>query len=338
MAIRLSNTAIDTYKTCPRKYKYHYTDKIRSSTTSSPLIFGKAIDEALNVLLLKKKAELTKEEEVLVRQSAYVVFDDAFKLAEVNGIFKDIRFSTSVSYFAKDCEIALLDEKDYALVSTVELPELQKIDKSNLKSFVDEYVQMKKDKLTIGKDYKRMFNFICWLCLRRKAHLFIDAYEKQVMPKIKEVHTIQREINLPNDDGDYIIGYIDFEATWDDGVRRVMDNKTSSTAYEEDAVQNSQQLAIYSEFAGNSNCGFVVLNKRLRMKDPRVRIQLIFGTVTEIQMAQVFDNVGNAFLNIKEEVFNHNWEGCFSFGQPCAYFKYCRTAEEDVDGLYRLTQ
>lgn len=39
---------------CPRLYKYHYIDRIRSTRGSSALYFGQAIDEALNILLENK--------------------------------------------------------------------------------------------------------------------------------------------------------------------------------------------------------------------------------------------------------------------------------------------
>lgn len=52
--IRLSNSAVDKYLTCPKMYKYHYVDRIRSNRKSSPLLFGIAIDEALNDLVVNK--------------------------------------------------------------------------------------------------------------------------------------------------------------------------------------------------------------------------------------------------------------------------------------------
>ncbi len=51
---RLSNSAVDKYNTCPRMYKYHYIDRIRSTKKSSPLLFGIAIDEALNELVVSR--------------------------------------------------------------------------------------------------------------------------------------------------------------------------------------------------------------------------------------------------------------------------------------------
>ena len=55
MSITLSYSGLEKYKTCPRLFKYHYIDKIRDKRKSSALLFGNAIDEALNALLETKK-------------------------------------------------------------------------------------------------------------------------------------------------------------------------------------------------------------------------------------------------------------------------------------------
>lgn len=49
--IRLSNTQIDLYETCPQKYKFRYKDNLKGDFTSTPLLFGKSIDSALNYIL-----------------------------------------------------------------------------------------------------------------------------------------------------------------------------------------------------------------------------------------------------------------------------------------------
>lgn len=53
MKLQLSNSAKDTFLECPYKYKLHYIDKIRVSDNYSALMFGVALDKALNELLLK---------------------------------------------------------------------------------------------------------------------------------------------------------------------------------------------------------------------------------------------------------------------------------------------
>lgn len=52
MTSRISHSAWAKYLTCPQMYKLHYVDRLRPTGTSSALLFGIAIDEGLNALLL----------------------------------------------------------------------------------------------------------------------------------------------------------------------------------------------------------------------------------------------------------------------------------------------
>jgi len=53
MSTKISQSAYKKYTTCPKMYDYHYNVKLRPTGTSSSLLFGTAMDEALNALLLK---------------------------------------------------------------------------------------------------------------------------------------------------------------------------------------------------------------------------------------------------------------------------------------------
>jgi hypothetical protein len=52
--MRLSHSAVEMLKQCSFKYKLHYIDRMRSKRVSSALVFGVALDEALNALLESK--------------------------------------------------------------------------------------------------------------------------------------------------------------------------------------------------------------------------------------------------------------------------------------------
>lgn len=51
MKNRLSYTAIEKYKTCPKSYFFYYVAKLREVKLASPLIFGGTFDNSLNSLL-----------------------------------------------------------------------------------------------------------------------------------------------------------------------------------------------------------------------------------------------------------------------------------------------
>lgn len=49
--MRLSNSSMDLYNQCPRKWKFKYKENLKGNHTSTPLLFGSAIDHALNYIL-----------------------------------------------------------------------------------------------------------------------------------------------------------------------------------------------------------------------------------------------------------------------------------------------
>ena len=63
--MKISHSQVSKYLACPRMYKYHYRDKLRPDTTSSALLFGDAMDKALNSFLLEKKTVDEAYEEFL---------------------------------------------------------------------------------------------------------------------------------------------------------------------------------------------------------------------------------------------------------------------------------
>lgn len=49
--LRLSNSRLDLFEACPAKYKFRYVDNLKGNYTASPLLFGSAMDAALNYIL-----------------------------------------------------------------------------------------------------------------------------------------------------------------------------------------------------------------------------------------------------------------------------------------------
>ena len=61
--MRFSNSKLDLYKQCPQKYKFQYIDKLKKDETPAALLFGSAIDNALNyVLTCKQKLRIPKHQ------------------------------------------------------------------------------------------------------------------------------------------------------------------------------------------------------------------------------------------------------------------------------------
>lgn len=334
MSIRLSNTAITTYQQCGMKYKFHYVDRYRTKLLDSPLFFGNAIDNAINVQLLSKKKNLTKEEAELRSKDYKLVFRDALQNVTIINTKSDIRKSELARYFNSDLDLDIWTQSDIEEFINHGIVELKQINKTNYRAFIDECLEVRKEKKLLDTPEYRLFNFACWISLHRKGLILLEAYRTTILPEIVEVHDIQKEVHLPNEKGDFITGYIDFVATFKDGVKRVMDNKTSSSAYTEQNILDSQQLVIYTENQQNYKCGFAVLEKKLRKKEPRTRSYLIFGEITAQQVEKAFSEIEYVLEDIKAEKFEKNEKSCFAFGKPCPFYELCHKG--NAEGLIKL--
>lgn len=64
--MKISNSALDTYTLCPKKYYFSYILGLKADVTRTPLLFGSAIDEALNYILesIRDKKEWTEDEAI----------------------------------------------------------------------------------------------------------------------------------------------------------------------------------------------------------------------------------------------------------------------------------
>ncbi len=325
--MRLSHTAKETYLTCPQKWKLYYQDKLRSTLIGSALFFGSAIDEALNRLLLEKKSELTEEEKALMEFTPEATFVSSFSQARVANETVRIATSEQAMYYKSDLDIDLLDDGDYKDIEDFgSIVEIILKNRSDVEAFTEECQELFKK--GVDTDTQRMYNYICWLSLKQKGLMLIDAYRKQVMPEIEEVFDVQKRISLPDGDDEFM-GYIDAILSFnsESGVKYVCDNKTSSRPYKQDSVQTSEQLACYSEHEENDKCAFIVLEKKLRKREPKVRSNIIKDTMPEETINDTFDKITEVFEGVSEEKFEKNFDACYQYGRKCEYYDYCRTGD-----------
>jgi hypothetical protein len=205
--------------------------------------------------------------------------------------------------------------------------------KEDVFAFTEECWAIMKNKAGLDKAEQLVYNNIAWTSLRRKGPLLISAFKEQILPQIEEVYSIQEPVTLP-DENDEFVGFIDFVASFvhSPGVKYVVDLKTSSRAYKEDSVKESDQLSCYSEYKNIRNCAYVVLVKELKKKEPRVKTQIICDEIPQAQVDKTFDKISNVFYGISSNTYEKCYEkgddkGCFAFGKKCQYFNYCRTGE-----------
>lgn len=327
--INVSFSALETYEQCSEKYRLRYEERIVSEKIPSPLFFGSAIDSAVELFLLQKKKILSDRElDLLLNENAYSMFDKC--MSEQNGIL--LEKNPDCEYFYSDFEPSILKAEDLTKLSKLY---------PNIQDFFEFFNKCKiklKEKEDLSKNSKILFNHLCWMSLYRKGELLLKAYEESILPEIEEVFDIQKEIELLNESGDRLRGKIDFIASFKDhpDIIYICDNKTSSEAYRDDSVSNSTQLSIYSEAENSSNACYVVLQKKIRIKEPRVRTQIIKDIVSEEQKQKTFDFVESKLNNIACGEFSKkdSPKECHFFGKKCPYYLYCWN-NKDMTGLYK---
>lgn len=324
----LSHSGKEMYLTCPKKWQLHYKERLRSTQVGSALFFGSAADEALNRLLLEKKKNLSSSDLMLMNSSVEEQFISNFSKVYIIDQYVDISKSENAMYYKSDLDLDLLEATDHKEI--LEFAQSLDIDLNTPQDFevFAEECQSIMSKGSLDENTTRVYNFICWSSLKRKGLMLLEAYKQQVIPKIEEVFDVQKRISLPDGDDEFI-GVIDLICSFHDepGVKYVCDNKTSSRAYKEDSVATSEQLAAYAEYEETNKCAYIVIEKKIRKREPRVRCSIIKDTIPEETTEKTFDNLTNVFHNIKENKFDKDFDACFQYGRKCPYYDFCRNGD-----------
>lgn len=115
--------------------------------------------------------------------------------------------------------------------------------------------------------YKIEGNHKEYFSLLLKGQLMIEAYNKEVMPKIKEIVALQKPIKLLNKNGDEINGFLDAIIRKIDDKLYLVDNKSSGSKYSSLAPKEMNQLPLYNYIIKNEydieKAGYIVMMKKI---------------------------------------------------------------------------
>jgi len=350
----LSQTKARSYAECPRRYKLWYINRLRPVAVRSSLFFGKAIDCALNELLILKDLDKAKTQ-----------FLNQWSTVSVNGTDHPAPTSLNIIYSASDYDFDLLDKGDIELLK----------EEYGLSDAVVAIKQAMSDKEAVGfeelpEHKKKLCNHIVWFCLYRKGLVMIRDYNLKIMPKFTKVLAVQEQIASENEEGDKITGYLDLVVELENGDRYLLDNKTSTLPYATDAVMRNQQLILYyamtREKYNLKGVGFVVMLKRLdkdkkkvcsvcgfdgsgaRHKtcsneiegkrcggewietiNPTCDITMMLDKVSQQAEELVMEAFDEINFKIKHKLFAANFEACKKPGIVCDFFEYCHKGRVD---------
>jgi hypothetical protein len=334
MKKNLSYSGYTTYVTCPKKYDYHYNQKIDSETTPSHLIFGSAVDKALNVILSGGT-----DEEALA-----ATYPDLARLATEKIEIQEQDF---------DGDLIINEEK---LVRQLQTTGWTGTNPTVLATTLFEKIKFGE---TLSANQSLALALLVRASFFEKIALIIQAFHDYVEPQIEEIVSVQKNVKR---------GILDFEAKLHghDGIV-VCDNKTASRDYPEDAVRMSVQLAGYGAKKGCyvvfnktvkknrtktcSVCGANGTGKRHKTCDavidgdrcngdwdetisPEIIPQIIIDDIKEETREMVETAYAEVEALIETGIFPRNLNSCGKqFGRPCDYINLCWN--KDIKGLVK---
>ena len=361
--MKLSFSAKERYKTCPKSYDLHYNKKIRPTSTSSALMFGDAMDKGLNALLLGTG-------------DAFDTFLKGWTSGTINKNTIYLPTTEKLVYFKKDFDLSLLTEEDYKVID-------RSIEEGAIQSYDIEELHNRKCNYgwkTLNIEEQKCYNLHTWLSLKNKARILLTGYEKEILPRIKKVHAVQKDFSIDNGAGDQLRGVIDLIADIDDYKNVILDHKTSYTKYKADSAQLSPQLATYtnalSEEFNTSKVGFIVMSKQLAQDTIKTcktcgsistkthktcdsktngkrcngewttvvgphyaQFQVIVSDMEPSFVDTAIEEFDNVLTDIKNEIYTENTKSCkYQYGAPCVYYNYCHNGGDMEDLLVEKSE
>lgn len=317
----LTQSKMSKFLRCPFSYDCHYNKKIRPIKDGSALMFGIAIDDMLNGLLLGESKERCHE-----------IFKETITRYELG----------SVVISSKDFDDDIINDRRRDVAQKF-LKKKFKIDKP-MKIMFKEIYDKQKDKKKLTKQEEKIIDYIARVSLFSKSEIILDAYEEQVMPRIKKVHAVQKSSKQ---------GILDLKADIDKiGNTHIVDNKTSVSEYDEKATDNSVQLILYAVEEKCNKVMFIVIPKVMKKKKvckvcnkecntqhktcnetvngkrchgeftytPYIDIQFVPGKVTKKMRERAKEIQDGIEKLIESEQFVCNFANCNNqFGRPCDY-------------------
>lgn len=312
----LSNSQVDTYLTCQKKWYLDKVQKLRPDFKASPLYFGTNLDATIEAYLLEETHDWRAFYKKQILQ-----FEVNRKPKTLPEDLLDIRFG------AGDCDEKLIDQdklNDYC--------DSQELEHVEAKEFLLYCKSLRKSKTAYSEDEQKIFNYCAFLTLEEKGLLLLEKLIEWIDENVAKLISAQKKIEITNDNGDKFIGYLDFIVEMNDGRTVLIDLKTSSNPnlyYPEDSASKSRQLGIYSQEEGVPEVAYLIADKKIRVREPRVRLKYVEGVITKEHLDDIFFEIEEVTAEIKEKLpqgigaFEKNLDSCNNFG-GCEKKGYCK--------------
>lgn len=330
---RLSYSSVNKYLFCGEAFRLHYREGYRPKTTSSALLFGKALDNAFGYILTGKNES---DQEVA---NEYEYFDYYWRMQYINDVPTNLFDNPNgvIVYSKYDIDYDLLTQEE----------------KREAKSDQDKiawFSMRHKGHLMIDA-FKRDF-----LPLVEKIYSTQELIELENEDGDKSIGYCDCVAKLKGYDKPIILDF-----------------KTAARPYVEDSVEHSVQLSQYLHFLSDKYentrlAGYVVFIKNIAKNktkvcakcgfdgsgtkfktcnnevgntrcngdweekiNPKCEMQLLVNEIPQSVENFVIDNIATVNHAIKCGIFTKNVNGCrdAGFGRPCDFYEKCWKNKEE---------
>lgn len=306
---------MQTYLECGKKYKLHYQDRLRSKELSSALIFGTAIDDGLNNLLLTKDINKSKD-----------IFFNSLKERQHNGEVIYTEFSPLVTFLDNDLDLDLLTEEDKTQKN---LPfwSLYRKGLIIIDSYANFVLPKIKEVLCVQQDIQHV---------NSNGDIIDGTLDIIVKFNDNKVYLLDHKTSSTKYDKDAAATSIQL-ATYNyfndkyklDGVGFIVLNKNIWKK----KIKNCELCGFDGSGASFRSCNNLVNNQRCNGKwlvdlNAKCYIDLILDAPTPKtteMMLQVFDGVNE---NVKNNIFIPNFNSCQKGKFACVYKDFCYNGDD----------
>lgn len=348
--LKISYSAASRYKSCPTKY--FLNKRYETRLIGSALPFGKAVEAGVEKLLLGKSLE-----------EACETFAQRWEVEDERGKPRPVFDNLAIEYYASDFDANILDDVAKAQIQewSDELIPGELHWQENFDRIND---QVKADESKLSTQELLYNNRVIWLCCLIRGQVMIQAFNDKLLPKITLIEykgkpAAQLESNIQGEDGDSVVGFIDFVIKHKDYKEPIiLDLKTGAYPYEMHQLVTSEQLRTYVAAKGadlnTRRAGYAVLIKKIKIdkscnvcgskrdgggakncrstKDCKGQylvpsfegdVQFITREFDDPMLEDVLSDYSNLTVAIKNEVNFKNTKSCNEYGRKCEFYDVC---------------
>jgi hypothetical protein len=339
--MKISYSKVNTFKACPQKY--YLQKEYPVEMNASALKFGSAVESGVDELLAGKPFK-----------KAVAKFEKEWKIAPKNRCEEasPVFDSETLTYYASDYDKNLITKEDEELIEKWKkeiLPE----EKEKWETLVSNFKDSVKENAKISPELRKFAHRVYWLCCKNRGKHLIEAFQRDLLPEVEEVIACQKPISIKNEDGDEIVGFIDYVLKLRGFKNPVLvDLKTSGMYYDDHTLTTSDQLRIYCAAEKLDHIAYMTLIKKIRyekscdncghvrtkgrkvnceacgegkytLNHPYAETQLLVRELDEEDLVDVLEDFSDILMVIKNEAVWKNPNSCFQFNKRCEYYDYC---------------